>query len=77
MTRDEALAELEKPAMTEEQVRQEFEYISNKLGITSDELQSYFDAPNKTFRDYKSQQGIYDMGAKVLKGLGIEKGGKR
>lgn len=77
MTREEALKELEKPAMTEEQIKQEFEFVSNKLGITTEELQSYFDAPNKTYQDYKSQQGIYDIGAKVLRYLGVEKGGKR
>lgn len=63
--------------MTEEQIKQEFEFVSNKLGITTEELQSYFDAPNKTYKDYKSQQGIYDIGAKVLRYLGVEKGGKR
>jgi N-acetyl sugar amidotransferase len=77
MTREEALKELEKPAMTDEQVKQEFEFVANKLGITTEELQSYFDAPNKTYKDYKSQQAIYDIGAKVLRYLGIEKGGKR
>jgi N-acetyl sugar amidotransferase len=77
MTRDEALEELKKPAMTDEQVRQEFEYIANKLDISPTELQSYLEAPNKTYKDYKSMQNIYDMGAKVLKSLGIEKGGKR
>lgn len=77
MTRDEALQELSKPAMTEEQVKQEFEFVSNKLGITVDQLQTYFDQPNKTYRDYKSQQSIYDFGAKVLRAVGLEKGGKR
>ncbi|MFV8434040.1 N-acetyl sugar amidotransferase [Vibrio owensii] len=77
MTREEALDELKMPAMTDDQVRQEFEYIANKLGITQEELQSYFYAPNKTYNDYKSMQGIYDIGSKVLKRFGIEKGGKR
>lgn len=77
MTREDALKELEQDAMTDEQVLQEFEYIANKLDIPATELQSYFNAPNKTYKDYKSMQGIYDIGAKVLKGLGIEKGGKR
>jgi len=35
------------------------------------------DAPKKTHRDYKSQQYIYDIGAKILKAFGNEKGGKR
>lgn len=77
MSRDDALQALEKPAMTDEQVRQEFEFIANKLGISMAELKGYFDAPNKTYRDYKSMQGIYDLGAKILRTLGIEKGGKR
>ncbi|ANS84203.1 hypothetical protein VSVS12_00386 [Vibrio scophthalmi] len=77
MTRDEALEELNRPAMTDLQVRQEFEYIANKLCISVEELQGYFNAPNKSYTDYKSMQGIYDFGAKVLKYLGVEKGGKR
>ena len=77
MTRNEALEKLKKPAYDEETIHQEFEYISNKLGITVEELQSYMDAPIKTYKDYKSQQYIYDIGAKILKRLGIEKGGKR
>lgn len=77
MTREEALEELDRPAMTDLQVRQEFEYIANKLCISVEELQGYFNAPNKTYADYKSMQGIYDFGAKVLKYLGVEKGGKR
>ena len=77
MTREQAMKELENPAMSEEQIKQEFEFVANKLGISTDELQSYFDAPNKTYKDYKSQQGIYDVGAKVLRYLGLEKGGKR
>lgn len=35
------------------------------------------DAPNKTYKDYKSQDSIYNMGAKVMRALGLEKGGKR
>ena len=34
-------------------------------------------APKKTYKDYKSQKYIYDIGAKILKKIGIEKGGKR
>ena len=77
MTRNEALEKLKKTAYDEVTIRQEFEYIANKLGITIEELQSYMDAPKKTYKDYKSQQYIYNIGAKVLKALGIEKGGKR
>lgn len=77
MTRDEALEKLKSPALDEATVRQEFEYVANKLGITTDELQGYFDGPNRTFRDFKSQESFYMLGAKVMRALGLEKGGKR
>jgi hypothetical protein len=77
MTREEALESLKIPSYSQDQVNEDFEYVSNKLGIPKDELWSYFSSPKKTFRDYKSQQGIYNIGAKILKLIGLEKGGKR
>ena len=77
MTRDEALESLLKPAYDPKTIKQDFEYIATKLGISVEELQSYMDAPNKTYKDYKSQDSIYNMGAKVMRALGLEKGGKR
>ncbi len=77
MTRAEALEKLSKPAYDNETIAQDFEYIATKLGITVDELQSYMDAPNKTYKDYKSQESIYQIGAKVMRAFGLEKGGKR
>jgi hypothetical protein len=58
-------------------VRQEFEYVATKLGISVSELQSYMDAPNKTFRDYRSQRSLYSIGAALMKAWGLEVGGKR
>jgi N-acetyl sugar amidotransferase len=77
MTREEALENLSKPAYDIQTIAQDFEYIATKLGISVEELQSYMDAPNKTYKDYKSQESIYNMGAKVMRALGLEKGGKR
>jgi N-acetyl sugar amidotransferase len=77
MTREEALEKLQNESYTEEQIKEDFEYVSNKLGITTEELWSYFHAPKKTFKDYKSQENIYNFGATLLKIFGIEKGGKR
>ena len=77
MTRDEALEKLKSPAYDPETIHQDFEYIATKLGISVEELQSYMDAPNKTYKDYKSQENIYNIGAKVMRMLGLEKGGKR
>lgn len=77
MTRDEALEKLKSPAYNPSTIDEDFEYIANKLGISVDELRSYFEAPNKTYKDYKNMQSIYDIGAKVMRFLGMEKGGKR
>ena len=77
MTRKEALEKLKSPAYNSETIHQDFEYVATKLGISVEELQSYMDAPNKSYRDYKSQETIYSIGAKVMRMLGLEKGGKR
>ena len=77
MTRDDALEKLKTPAYDPKTIKQDFEYIATKLGITVNELQSYMDAPNKSYKDYKSQESIYNLGAKVMRFLGLEKGGKR
>jgi len=77
MTREDALEKLKHPAYDPKTIKQDFEYIATKLGISVEELQSYMDAPNKTYKDYKSQENIYNIGAKVMRFLGLEKGGKR
>lgn len=77
MTRVEALEKLKTPAYSELQVNEDFEYISNKLGITTDELWTYFHAPKKTYKDYRSQENIYNLGASLMRILRLEKGGKR
>lgn len=77
MTRDEALEKLQSPAYDEATIRQDFEFIAVKLGISAQELQSYMDAPNKTYRDYRNRAWVYDIGARTLKRLGLEVGGKR
>ena len=41
--------------------------ISGEVGISVDELQGYMDAPNKTYRDYKSQESIYFIGSRVMR----------
>lgn len=77
MRREEALEKLSKPAIDPEQAAHDFEYIATKLGISKAELQSYMDAPNKTYKDYNNQEQMFLLGAKVLKFLGVEKAVKR
>jgi len=77
MTREEALEKLSKPAYDPEKIEDEFNYIATKLGISSDELRGYFNMPKKFYWDYKNQKSIFNLGAKVLNMLGIEKVKKR
>ncbi|MFT6717220.1 MAG: hypothetical protein ACJA0Q_001871, partial [Saprospiraceae bacterium] len=77
MTREESLEELKKLPYDKENIHHEFEFIATKLGITVEELDGYFKAPLKTYKDYKSQENVFKIGAKVMKALGLEKGGKR
>ena len=77
MTREEALTELQQPAITEDEARVEFDYIATKLGITSEELYQYFKSPNKTYRDYKNNESLFVFGASILNKLGIERAIKR
>lgn len=77
MTRDEALELLKKPSYDEAGIAQEIEFVANKLGISVEELNSYMDLPRKTYKDYKNQRQLYDLGARVMRAMGLEIGGKR
>lgn len=77
MTRERALAMLEKPPMEEATARREFQFVASKLGVTPDELRTYLESPNRSYRDYRSQAALYAVGAKAARLLGLERGGKR
>jgi hypothetical protein len=77
MTREEALEKLEVKAYDPETIDDEFNYIATKLGITPAELRSYFDLPKYFYWDYKNQESIFRLGAKVLKAIGAERSIKR
>lgn len=77
MTRDEALQELKKPPYDPATIGQEIEFVANKLGITVEDLSGYMKLPKRTYRDFKSQQWIYEIGAHVMRRFGLEIGGKR
>jgi hypothetical protein len=59
--------------MDEHFLRQEFEYVANKLDLTVDELQEIFDGENKTYRNYRNKRWLIGLGTNVLRRLGLEK----
>lgn len=77
MTREDALKKLELPAYNPETIDEEFNYIATKLGITSEELRSYFTMPKKFYWDYKNNESIFNLGAEFLKLIGVERSIKR
>jgi len=77
MTREDAIERLAHPAYDPATVSQDFEYVATKLGISVTELEGYFRAPNRTYRDYRSQAQTFAIGARVMKWLGLERAGKR
>ncbi len=77
MTREQALAELAKPALDEQTASQDTHFVAAKLGISVAELQGYLHAPNRTFRDYASQHGVFWLGSRAMKLLHLEHAVKR
>ena len=77
MTRQEALERLKRPAYDPATIDEDFEYIATKLGISVKELRGYHEMPLKTYKDYKNQEWLFDLGAKTLKALGVERAVKR
>ncbi len=77
MTRSEALEKLKKPAYNPETIEEEFQYIANKLEISHNELKYYFELPKKFYWDYNNQEKMFNLGAKILRFIGLEKSIKR
>ncbi|MDE3004278.1 MAG: N-acetyl sugar amidotransferase [Gemmatimonadota bacterium] len=77
MTREEALLELDALPYDPHSIRHETEFVANKLGISYDELMAFMKLPPKSFRDFRSQWWLYQVGSRTMKALGLEVGGKR
>lgn len=73
MTREEALTRLSTPEMSDQFLKQEFEYVAHKLDLTVAQLQHIFDQPNKTYKDYRNKRWAIGLGAKAMSLLGLER----
>lgn len=71
MIREEAMDKLSQKPYDESTIQDEFKYIATKLGISVEELQTYFEMPHKYYWDYKNQMTIVDTSRKIAKFLGI------
>ncbi|MDA7490973.1 N-acetyl sugar amidotransferase [Synechococcus sp. AH-707-M23] len=77
MSRDDALSRLEKPAYDPSSIEQDFEYVAAKLRISVDELNHYFTMPRRFYWNYKNHHQLFNVGARVLKAIGLETSIKR
>jgi N-acetyl sugar amidotransferase len=73
MTREQAVERISRPEMDEHFLKQEFEYLANKLDLTVEQLQEIFDGKNKTYRDYRNKRWAIGFGANAMRWLGLEK----
>lgn len=73
MTREQALERIAQPEMDAHFLKQEFQYVASKLGLTAEALQEIFSGPNRTYRDYKNKRWLIGLGTQVLRKLGLEK----
>jgi hypothetical protein len=73
MTRDEALRRIAEKPYSDETIAQDFEYIATKLGLSVDELHGIMKGENRTHRDYKSSMSMIDLGARVLRAVGVQR----
>jgi N-acetyl sugar amidotransferase len=56
LSREEALAQMEQPAIQSEELRRDRVFVAKKLGITEDEFDEIMALPRKTFWDYPSDE---------------------
>jgi len=73
MTREDAVDRISRPEMDEHFLKQEFEYVANKLDLSVDELQEIFEGENKTFHDYPNKRWAIGVGATAMRLLGLER----
>ncbi len=73
MTREEALERLSSPELSEEEMQKDFSYVAKKLDWTETELMEIFNAPNKSFRDYKNNYFWLTIGARIANLLGVDR----
>jgi len=77
MSREDAVAELEKPPYDEDTIQEDIQYVATKLDITVAELMAMHAAPPKFYYDYRNTVSMFKVGAKVLNKLGIERAIRR
>tara|TARA_Y100000590_G_scaffold152537_1_gene175131 strand:+ start:5241 stop:6338 length:1098 start_codon:yes stop_codon:yes gene_type:complete len=72
MTRDDAIENLSKDPIDEDEARNEFNFVCKKLEISENELKSIMNEDNKSFKDYKSSYYLIQFFVKLLRFFKME-----
>lgn len=72
MTRQEALEILSKPSLTEEESKELFTQVAQKLQISEEELMSYHNMP-KVYRKYRNNSWAFKVGIRLYTFLGLDR----
>jgi N-acetyl sugar amidotransferase len=73
MTREEALEKIAQPAYDPSTINQDFEYIATKLDISVEELRALHAGDRRSYRDFKNSMGLYEIGTRVLRAVGVQR----
>ena len=65
MTRDKALEDMAKVDYTETELNDDVEYVAKKLDMTKEQLIQMINQPNKTYKDYPSNENLFKLGFKI------------
>ena len=71
MTRAEALDLISTSLLDEIKINNEAQYISSKLNITTDQLKQFYSLPLKSYRDFKNNSYLINLGTSFLTTLGL------
>ncbi len=73
LDRNAALDRVSRPELPEQELLQEFEYVAKKLDFTVEELRTYFEGKNKSYKDYKNNLWLITLGTRIMQFLGLER----
>lgn len=73
LDRDEALRRLSEMPFSEKEAMRDLEYVAKKLEVEPQMLLDLLHGPKKSYRDYKSRARTMQLGASVLRFLGVQR----
>lgn len=76
MSRDDALFQLQTDPLSRKEIVEEKSFLADKLEISIDELEGFFQMEKRFYWDYRNDKRLIDFGEKILKYFkGVRRGG--